>query len=184
MSPLLKRIDLMCMATGLGNGAVEYYSHSNAFKSWTTVDLRELSRAPYHDQTTSLHYKIGWNFYNRLQQQVKVNFKDMKLVESFLLEHEDVLNHSTNKPFTIVMWPPMKQTKTVPLLKELPDNSLNDLKFWMVTDAKDLMCFGENDIKLLGRTQTRSDHQYEVCAKNFTASIAQIMLFKLWSGQR
>ncbi|KAF5789602.1 hypothetical protein HanXRQr2_Chr09g0373211 [Helianthus annuus] len=91
-----------------GNGAVEYYSHSDAFESWTAVDLRELSRAPYHDQTTSLHCKIGWNFFNRLQQQAKVNFKDMKLAESFLLEHEDVLDPATNKPFTTIIWPPTK----------------------------------------------------------------------------
>ncbi|KAM0000678.1 hypothetical protein Hdeb2414_s0012g00384611 [Helianthus debilis subsp. tardiflorus] len=144
-----------------GNGAVKYYSHSDAFESWTVVDLRELSRAPYHDQTTSLHYKIGWNFYNRLQQQDKVNFNDMKLAESFLLEYEDVLDPSTNKPFTTVIWPPTKQNKTVPLLKELPNNSLKDLQFWMydpitgqavivcenteyrVAGAKDLMRFGK-----------------------------------------
>ncbi|MFS7904942.1 hypothetical protein Hanom_Chr01g00041961 [Helianthus anomalus] len=54
---------------------------------------------------------------------------------------------------------------------------------YRVADAKDLMRFRENDIKLLGRTQIRSDPQYEVCAKNFTAMIAQITLFKLWSGE-
>ncbi|KAM0006465.1 hypothetical protein Hdeb2414_s0172g00822361 [Helianthus debilis subsp. tardiflorus] len=150
-----------------GNGEVEYYDHSEAFESSMTVDLRELSHASYHDQTTSLNWKIGWNFYNRLQQQAKVNFKDMKLAESILLEHDDVLDPVTNKPFTTVMWPATKQTKTVPLLKELPNNSLKDLQFWMydpvtgqavivcenieyrITDAKDLMRFGENDIKLL-----------------------------------
>ncbi|KAJ0781603.1 hypothetical protein HanPI659440_Chr06g0251131 [Helianthus annuus] len=42
-----------------GNGEVEYYDHSEAFESWTAVDLRELSRASYHDQTTSLNCKIG-----------------------------------------------------------------------------------------------------------------------------
>ncbi|KAJ0788354.1 hypothetical protein HanPI659440_Chr05g0190741 [Helianthus annuus] len=125
----------------------------------------------------------------------------MKLAKSFPLEHEDVLDPATNKPFTTVMWPPTKQSKIVPLWKELPDNSLKDLQFWMydpttgqavimcenaeyrVADTKDLMRFGENDIKLMGRTKIRSDPQYEVCAKNFTASIAHITLFKLWSGQ-
>ncbi|MFS7904943.1 hypothetical protein Hanom_Chr01g00041971 [Helianthus anomalus] len=93
------------------NGSVEYYNHSDAFESWTSINLRELSRAPYHDQTTSLHCKIGWNFFNKLQQQAKVNFKDMKLAESFLLEHEYALDPATNKPFTTVMWPPTKQKK-------------------------------------------------------------------------
>ncbi|KAJ0735218.1 hypothetical protein HanPI659440_Chr11g0429621 [Helianthus annuus] len=172
----------------IGNGAVKYYSHSDAFELWTTVDLRELSRAPYHDQTTSLHCKIGWNFFNKLQQQAKVNFKDMKLAKSILLEHEGVLDPATNKPFKTVMWHATKQTKTVPLLKELPDNSLKDMKFWMydsvtgqavivcentehrIVDAKDLMRFRENDIKLLAKTHIRSDHQYEVCAKSFNCS--------------
>ncbi|KAM0071068.1 hypothetical protein Hdeb2414_s0001g00020591 [Helianthus debilis subsp. tardiflorus] len=31
------------------NGAVEYYNYADAFKSWTIVDLRELSKASYHD---------------------------------------------------------------------------------------------------------------------------------------
>ncbi|MFS7998938.1 hypothetical protein Hanom_Chr12g01159941 [Helianthus anomalus] len=117
------------------------------------VDLRELSRASYHDQTISPNCKIGWNFFNRLQQQAKVNFKDMKLAKSILLEDEEVLDPATNKPNKTVMWPATKQTKSVPLLKELPDNSLKDL----IMDTRDLMCFGENDIKLLAQTQIRSD---------------------------
>ncbi|MFS7929798.1 hypothetical protein Hanom_Chr04g00336661 [Helianthus anomalus] len=69
----------------------------------------------------------------------------------------------------MVMWHPTKQTKNVPLLKELPNNSLKDLQFWMydpvtgqvvivcatkeyrTAGVKDLIRFGENDIKLLGR---------------------------------
>ncbi|KAM0071350.1 hypothetical protein Hdeb2414_s0001g00024061 [Helianthus debilis subsp. tardiflorus] len=114
-----------------GNGEVEYYDHSDAFESWTVVDRRELSRASYHDQTISPNCKIGWNFFNRLQQQAKVNFKDMKLAKSILLEDEEVLDPATNKPYKIVMWPATKQTKTFPLLKELLDNILKDLPFRM-----------------------------------------------------
>ncbi|KAJ0792861.1 hypothetical protein HanOQP8_Chr01g0022731 [Helianthus annuus] len=166
-----------------------------------TVDLREMSKVPYHDQCRDHNCKIGWNSYNKLQRQTKVNFKDMELAQSFILEHEDVIDPSTNKPFKTVMWPTTKQTKIVPLLKEFPDNSLKDLQFWMydlvtgqavivcvaeeynVADVKDLMRFEENDIKLLGRTQIRSDPQYEVRTKNFTAAIAQVTLLKMWSGQ-
>ncbi|MFS8033758.1 hypothetical protein Hanom_Chr17g01573341 [Helianthus anomalus] len=100
------------------------------------------------------------------------------------------------------MWPPTKQTKTIPLLKDLSDNNLKDLQFWMYdpvtgqavivcehkeyrfANVKDLMLFEENDIKLLRRTQIRSDPMYEVCAKSFTVGSAQITLFKLWSRQR
>ncbi|MFS7993363.1 hypothetical protein Hanom_Chr12g01093171 [Helianthus anomalus] len=126
----------------------------------------------------------------------------MKLAQSFVLEHENVLDPSTNKPFKTVMWPPTKQTKIVLFLKELPDNSLKDSQFWMydpvigqavivcateeyrVADVKDLMRFGKNDIKILGKMQIKSDPQYEVCAKNFTNAIAHITLLKLWSGQQ
>ncbi|MFS7930492.1 hypothetical protein Hanom_Chr04g00344961 [Helianthus anomalus] len=114
----------------------------------------------------------------------------MKLAKSILLEDEGVLDPTTNKPYNIVMWPATKQTKTVSLLKGLPDNSLKDLSFRMydpvtgqdviicdnveyrIMDTRDLIRFGENDIKLFAQTQIRSDPQYEVCAKSFTGSIA------------
>ncbi|MFS7962723.1 hypothetical protein Hanom_Chr08g00729911 [Helianthus anomalus] len=48
----------------------------------------------------------------------------------------------------------------------------------------DLLCFGENDIKLLSKTQIQSDPEYEACAKSWAGAGAQIMGFKLRSGQR
>ncbi|MFS8023627.1 hypothetical protein Hanom_Chr16g01453631 [Helianthus anomalus] len=155
------------------NRGVEYYDNSEAFESWTVVDLREISKAGYHDQTKNPNCKIGWNFFNRPQQQARVNFRDMKLTQSTIEEDE-----------------------------ELPDNTLKNLKFWIYDpvsrqavivcedaeyrflDTRDLMCFGENGINLLAKTQIQSDPQYEVCAKSWTGVVAQIMNFKLWSGQR
>ncbi|KAJ0444067.1 hypothetical protein HanPI659440_Chr16g0649091 [Helianthus annuus] len=67
------------------NGAVEYYNNAEAFESWAAVDLRELSKASYHDQCRDHNCKIGWNFFNKLQQQARVNFKDMKLAQSLCL---------------------------------------------------------------------------------------------------
>ena len=84
----------------------------------------------------------------------------MNLAQSTIVEDEEVLDPATDKPYKIVRWPATKQTKTVPLLKEVPDNSLKNLQFWMydpVTgqavivcddaeyrflDTRDLMCFG------------------------------------------
>ncbi|MFS8001980.1 hypothetical protein Hanom_Chr13g01196691 [Helianthus anomalus] len=94
----------------------------------------------------------------------------MKLAKSILLEDEEVLDHATNKPCKTVMWPATKQTKTTPLLKEYPDNSLKDLKFWMYDPVT-------------GQA-IKSYPRYEVCAKRYTGAIAQIMVFKLWPGQR
>ncbi|KAL9993450.1 hypothetical protein Hdeb2414_s0006g00218021 [Helianthus debilis subsp. tardiflorus] len=80
------------------NGAVEDYNNADAFKSWTTLDLRELSQDSYHDQCRDHNCQIGWNFFNKLKQRAKVNFRDMKLAQLFVVEHEDVLDPSTNKP--------------------------------------------------------------------------------------
>ncbi|MFS7905252.1 hypothetical protein Hanom_Chr01g00045501 [Helianthus anomalus] len=48
-------------------------------------------------------------------------------------------------------------------------------------DTRDLMCFAEKDNNLLAKSQIQSDPQYEV--KSWTGAVAQIMNFKLWSGQ-
>ncbi|MFS7986764.1 hypothetical protein Hanom_Chr11g01014121 [Helianthus anomalus] len=50
------------------NGEVEYYANSDAFNSWTPVDLRELSNAGFHDQVKNPNCKTGVNFFNKLQQ--------------------------------------------------------------------------------------------------------------------
>ncbi|KAJ0794989.1 hypothetical protein HanPI659440_Chr04g0145241 [Helianthus annuus] len=94
----------------------------------------------------------------------------MKLAESTIEEDEEVLDPATGKPYKIVKWPATKQTNTVPLLKELPDNSLKNFQFWMYDpisgqavivcddaeyrfiDTRDLMCFGVNDINLLAKS--------------------------------
>ncbi|KAM0041618.1 hypothetical protein Hdeb2414_s0011g00368361 [Helianthus debilis subsp. tardiflorus] len=125
----------------------------------------------------------------------------MKLAESTIEEDEEVLDPATGKLYKIVKWPATKQTNTVPLLKELPDNTLKDFQFWMYypisgqavivcdnaeyrfIDNRDLMSFGKNDINLLAKSQIQSDPQYEVCAKGWIGAVAQIMNFKLWSGQ-
>ncbi|MFS7943461.1 hypothetical protein Hanom_Chr06g00500531 [Helianthus anomalus] len=149
----------------------------------------------------NLNCKIGFNFFNKQQQQARDNFKDMKLAQSTIEEDEDVMDPATGKPYKVVRWPATKQTNTFPLLKKLPDNSLKESQFWMYDpitgqavivcdnaeyrffDTRDLMCFGENDINLLSRTQIQSEPQYEVCAKSWIGDVAQIMGFKLWSGQ-
>ncbi|MFS8009311.1 hypothetical protein Hanom_Chr14g01283231 [Helianthus anomalus] len=107
-----------------------------------------------------------------------------ELSNSTIEEDEEVVDPATGKLYKVVRWPTTKQTNTFPLLKELLDNYLKDLQFWMFLDTRDLMCFGKNDINLLSRTQIQRDPQYEVCAKSWTGVVAQIMGFKLWSGQR
>ncbi|KAJ0681704.1 hypothetical protein HanPI659440_Chr16g0639081 [Helianthus annuus] len=87
------------------DGEVEYYDNYATFELWTAIDLRELSNAGYHDQCKNPNCKIGVNFFNRLQQQARVNFKDMKLAQSIVKEDEEVLNPATGKPYKTVRWP-------------------------------------------------------------------------------
>ncbi|MFS8002789.1 hypothetical protein Hanom_Chr13g01206211 [Helianthus anomalus] len=108
----------------------------------------------------------------------------MKLAQSIVEEDEEVLNPATGKPYKNVRWHVTKETNIVPLLKELPNNSLKDLKFWMYDPLTGFNVFGENDIKLLAKTQIQSDPRQEVMAKTWTSGVAQILAFKLWSGQR
>ncbi|MFS7993364.1 hypothetical protein Hanom_Chr12g01093181 [Helianthus anomalus] len=53
------------------NGVVEYYNNADASETWTTVDLRELSQASYHDQCRDHNCKIGWNFYNKCSNKLE-----------------------------------------------------------------------------------------------------------------
>ncbi|MFS8001231.1 hypothetical protein Hanom_Chr13g01187891 [Helianthus anomalus] len=41
------------------NGEVEYFDHSDAFESWTAVNMRELSNAGFHNETVNPKCKIG-----------------------------------------------------------------------------------------------------------------------------
>ncbi|MFS7945011.1 hypothetical protein Hanom_Chr06g00518891 [Helianthus anomalus] len=56
----------------------------------------------------------------------------MKLAESTIEEDVEVLDPATGKPYKTVKWPATKQANTVPLLKELPDDSLKNFQFWVV----------------------------------------------------
>ncbi|MFS7913103.1 hypothetical protein Hanom_Chr02g00137921 [Helianthus anomalus] len=126
-----------------------------------------------------------------LRKNEDVEYYDNSAAFESWKEDEEVLDPAIGNPYKIVRWPATKQTKTIPLLKELLDNSLKDLKFWMydpVTnqavivcenaeyrflDTRDLMCFGENDINHLSRTQIESDPQYNVFA---SATLSQARL--------
>ncbi|MFS7914529.1 hypothetical protein Hanom_Chr02g00154521 [Helianthus anomalus] len=39
-------------------------------------------------------------------------------------------------------------------------------------DTRELMCFGENDINLLAKTQIQNDPQYEIFAKSWIGVVA------------
>ncbi|MFS7927048.1 hypothetical protein Hanom_Chr04g00304341 [Helianthus anomalus] len=96
----------------------------------------------------------------------------MKLAQSIVWEDEEVVNPAIGKPYKTVIWPATKQTKTVVIVRDNVE--------YMFLDTRDFMCFGENDNKLLAKTQIQSNPQYEVCAKSWIGAVAQILGFKLW----
>ncbi|MFS7914528.1 hypothetical protein Hanom_Chr02g00154511 [Helianthus anomalus] len=55
-----------------------------------------------HNQTKNPNCKIGWNFFNKLQQHARVNFKDMKLAQSIVQEDEEVMDPAAGKPYKTV----------------------------------------------------------------------------------
>ena len=182
------------------NGELEYYENWKAFQSWTVVDLRELSEAPFH--AFGADTQRGYNLYNALLREAATNFKDMVTAASGVRTHKDVIDPSTGKPLKTVVWPPTQKAKVIPLPADLHDGSLSDFKYWCydpvqseaiivcgnveyrVMDTSELMRFGESDIKVLAQHQIQVAEDFEVCGKTFTAAVSQIVSSEMWAGNR
>src|ERR1044071_4207017 len=183
------------------NGAVEYYASTSAFNSWTKIDLTELSRSPFINQTRNPRNKIGLMFHKRIQEQAKVNFRDMKTASSMLVEYKGVRG-ADGKPFKTVQWPPTEKLKIIPLSKPMDRGCLKDMRFWVydptsssavivcdtdefrISDARDLMSLHSEDVQVLARHQIQCDPTYELCAKSITSAVAQVDRLGLASDKR
>ncbi|KAK1413195.1 hypothetical protein QVD17_34966 [Tagetes erecta] len=148
-----------------------------------TVDLREISKALFHalDKCS----RKWWELYKEIQRQAANNFRDMKTAQSKVRTHKDVMDPSTGQPMKTVVWPPTKKATIIPIPMNLPDGSLDVLKFWAydpvqgetlivcgnveykVKDTTELMKFDEMDIKTLGRNHIQVPDEYEICGKSF-----------------
>ena len=56
-------------------------------------------------------------------------FAGMKTTNSIVRKYKDVLDPKTNEPMKIVMWPPTKQTKEIPIVQYYQDGSLDNMNF-------------------------------------------------------
>ena len=125
----------------------------------------------------------------------------MKIASSFLKKAKGVRLPLTNKTVVNVMWPPTDKVKSVPISKPLSDGSLHIMQFWVydeatstvvirmektqirLIDLKDLLKFGEHDIKKLASKQIMTDNLiFEPAAKAFTLMGATIVDKRLWAG--
>ncbi|KAL8208999.1 hypothetical protein R6Q57_008411 [Mikania cordata] len=107
---------------------IEYYSQASNFQSFTMVDLIELAGKNFFNPTK---IQRGENFYNSLQQHVRSGFSDMKVAKSMRVKKK---YNSLGNPLDInlfeVKWPPTERVKRIPILSDLPEGSLEDIKFW------------------------------------------------------
>ena len=91
----------------------------------------------------------------------------MKTIESFIMSNKDVIDPNNNELMKIVMWPPMKKMKEIPIVQQFQDGSLDNMELWVfdeatsttvikfptgthrIVTAKDLLKFEEQDIHTL-----------------------------------
>ncbi|CAI9304250.1 unnamed protein product [Lactuca saligna] len=100
-----------------------------------------------------------------------------------------------------VTWSPTKQAKRIPLPKCLREGTLDSMQFWVydeatmsvviklkrnqyrIVDPKDLLKFGERDIRTLSNFQIIVENElFETVAKAFTGMVTIIIDKKLWNG--
>ncbi|CAH1416304.1 unnamed protein product [Lactuca virosa] len=142
-----------------------------------------------------------WSFTNFLEIKAKNNFEGLKIASSFTKKAKDVIDPRTNKTMVNVMWPPTKQAKRIPLPKRLPEGTLDKIQFWVydeatttvviklkknqfrIVDPKDLLKFGERDIRPLLNFQIIAENElFEAATKAFTRMVATIIDKKLWEA--
>jgi hypothetical protein len=179
------------------SGHLEYYNKLKRFGSLTKVDLSDVINAPFINPSNDSRAKLFWQF---LRRQVDLGFPTMPTAESFLKKAKGVIDPSTGKTFVNVMWPPTNKLKRIPLSDAIPDGSLDKMQFWTydnatatviirldkgqirLVDHRDLLKFGEKDIKTLSKFQIIADSDDEVCAKQFTSMVASIIRTGYWAG--
>ncbi|KAL4573627.1 hypothetical protein LXL04_020440 [Taraxacum kok-saghyz] len=160
------------------------------FISWTKIDLSELLQAPFHNPS---NIPKAWDFKSFLEDQAKKNFTGMKIDSSFTNKSKGVINPHTNKTMVNFMWPPTA--------KRLPDGTLDSMRFWVydeatstvviriyktkirLVDPKDLLKFGERDIRRLASMQIMTENLiFESATKAFIGMVVTIVEKKLWAG--
>ncbi|KAL7606254.1 hypothetical protein Lser_V15G18890 [Lactuca serriola] len=180
------------------SGNVEYYKHQNDFCSWTKVDLTELSNAPFHNPSNDPR---GTDFKLFLENQVKRKLDGMKTADSFVKKVKGVFDPNTNRTIKNVMSPPIKKMNQIPIIQQPPDGSLLNMKYWVfdeatataviklatgvirLLEAKDLLKFGERDIRTLVKHQIVVNNDIlEIAAKEFTGMVGEIINKRMWAG--
>lgn len=170
----------------------------NSFGTWTKVDLTDLINAPFHNSNNNDPKAI--NFWNYLSTQVERGFPSMTIVETFLKKAKGVSDPHTNKKLMNVMWPPTDEDTSIPITKRFLEGTLEGMKIWTydgeiatviirlvqgryhLVDPRDLLKFGESDIKILSAFQINAEPLYEPAIKEYTSMAGSIIQIGLWAG--
>ncbi|KAD4586630.1 hypothetical protein E3N88_24231 [Mikania micrantha] len=179
------------------SGNLEYYESPLDFESWTRVDLVELDSAPFFNQSNDPR---GTEFYDFIHEELCLNFKRMKTVESIVKKHKGVRDGRMGKAFTSMSWQPTNKLRSIPIPQRFPDGCLSNFVVWAIDsesseavinygdheyrilDKNDLLRFGEHDIKILAMHQIKTDPVFKVHGKDFSSLATSIVRSKLWAG--
>ncbi|KAJ0726310.1 hypothetical protein HanPI659440_Chr12g0468831 [Helianthus annuus] len=111
------------------SGHMEYYAKESQFETWTKIDLQSLLRTPYHDSDPNQRGR-GWAFHAKLEKEVKNNFQNMKVAESYLRKSHGVRDPHTKRTIKTVIWPPTEKEKIIPIARKFAKGILKTFQFW------------------------------------------------------
>ncbi|KAI3779408.1 hypothetical protein L2E82_09125 [Cichorium intybus] len=142
---------------------VEYYDKPDKFTSWITVDLTELSYAPFHNPSQD---QEAWKFFRFLEIQPATD--KLKATPIGKPLPDGSLHNMEFWAFD-----PTSHTAVI----KLGDNQIR------LIEHKDLQMFGERDIKKLACIQIVCEIPlFEATAKPFTGTAIRIAEKGYWAG--
>ncbi|KAM0057389.1 hypothetical protein Hdeb2414_s0005g00157641 [Helianthus debilis subsp. tardiflorus] len=180
------------------SGHSECYAKESQFESWTKIDLQSLLHAPYHDSDPNQRGR-GWAVHAKLEREVKNNFQNMKVVDLYLKKSHAVHDTHTKRTVRTVIWPPTDKEKLIPVARKFAKGILKNIQFWSydlrmaeamivtkentsrLADTLDLMSFHEEDMKILGQNQIRTNEQHEGWAKSWTSAVEKVIGNRLFA---
>ncbi|MFS7929310.1 hypothetical protein Hanom_Chr04g00331011 [Helianthus anomalus] len=85
-------------------------------------------RAPYHYSDPNQRGR-GWAFHVKLEREVKNNFQNMKVAESYLKKSCGVRDPHTKQTIRTVIWPPTDKENVIPVAHKFSKGVLKNFQF-------------------------------------------------------
>ncbi|MFS7930602.1 hypothetical protein Hanom_Chr04g00346181 [Helianthus anomalus] len=144
------------------------------FETWTKIDLQILLCAPYQDSDLNQRGK-GWAFHAKLEMEVKNNFENMKVAESYLRKSHGVRDPHTKRMTKLSSGQQLTRRRSFLLLASLQK------EFLRPSNKLDLMSFHKEDTMILVQSQIRTNDQYKICAKSWACAVGNVIKNRLFA---